>query len=288
MTKILVTGATGTVGSQTTKLLLDRGESVRVGVRSPERVAWARDRGAEVVQLDLDDAASVRAAFDGVQRALLVAPFVEGFDVAVKTHVALAKDAGIEHIVRISAFGADPNGQLNVAKWHGASDVALAQSGLGYTIVQPTFFMDNLIKFHAATIKGDGAFYGASAGKPVSYISSADIAAVSAELLANPAPYAGQTLVLTGGEALTDEQVAALATEAVGKTIKYVDVPGEQLGSNMTHAGMPGWLVTAMVGLENVKAQGWAAGVEESVSRVLGRAPERYADFLARNADQLR
>ncbi|MCA9670077.1 MAG: SDR family oxidoreductase [Myxococcales bacterium] len=288
MSKILVTGATGNIGSQTTKLLLERGASVRVGVRSPERAQWARDKGAEVVRLDLDDQASVRAALDGVQRALLVAPFVEGFDASVKMHIALAKEAGLEHVARISAFGANADAELNASRWHGASDKALAESGLAYTIVQPTFFMDNLINFSGETIRSQGALYGASAGKPVSYISSADIAAVAAKVLEQPSQYNEKTLALTGGEAITDEKIAALVSEATGKTVKYVEISSEQQAESLAAAGLPPWMVTALVGLERVKAQGWGAGVEPTVKQVLGRDPERYADFIARKVDALR
>lgn len=285
---ILVTGATGTVGAQVAHLLLDRGARVRVGVRTPAAAAELGRRGAEVVALDLEDDASVRAALAGVGRALLLSPFVERFHATAVRNIEAARAAGVDHVVRISALGADPDGALEIAQWHGAADRALAHSGVGFTVLQPTFFQDNLIKFHADSVRRDGAFYGASAGGATAYISSADIAASAAAVLLAPAAHAGATYVLTGGEAVTDARVAELATAAIGKPVRYVDLPGEQLAEGMRSNGAPGWLVDALVGLEAVKAAGWAAEATPAVRELTGRAPEAYASFLARNADRLR
>lgn len=285
MAKILVTGATGTVGSATVKALLARGADVRVGVRSPDKAGEYKQAGAEVVAFDFDDVATYKGAFTGAERVLLLNPFVDSVPAQVRSAVAVARETGVKYILRISAFGADVSSPLFVGRMHGEADKLVAESGISYTIVQPTFFQDNLLKFHLGSLRSQNAFYGASGGGKTSYISSGDIAKVSAAILLDPARHASKTYVLTGPEALSDEEVAALVGKVTGRAIKFVNLTPEQLAGGMQ--GAPAWMVESLVGLENVKAQGWAAAVSPAVQDILGHPGERYESFLARHRDEL-
>lgn len=284
---ILVTAANGNVGRQAVAELRRRGATVRAGVHSPDRASNLREQGAEVVALDFDQPESVRAAFAGIDRVLLIQPFGPSIPAHGSDAVQAARAADVQHVVRISAIGADPAAELNVARWHGQVDAALAETGLGYTILQPTFFQDNLLTFQAAPLRSDGAFYGASGDGRASYVSSADVARSAAAVLLDPAPHAGKRYVLTGGEALSDQEVAGLASSAFGREVRYVDLEPEQLAASMTGSGSPDWAVEGLVGLERVKAAGWAVEVSPAVADLTGAAPERYADFLARHRDAL-
>ena len=183
MTEILVTGATGTVGSAVVDALLARDAKVRVGVRTPAKAEAVAAQGARVVKLDYDAPETLEAAFAGVERAFLLVPFVEDFDALVPRVLSVAKAAGVQHVVKMSAAGADAEAPMALARKHGLADGAVAQSGMGYTILKPTFFQDNLVKFQGQAIAGQGAFYGASAGAKVAYVSSADIARTAATIL---------------------------------------------------------------------------------------------------------
>lgn len=284
---IVISGATGTIGSQTATQLLEAGATVRVGVRSVDKAAGLKARGAEVVAMDLTDLDAVAAALEGAGAMLLVAPFVEDYAGLHRQIAERAKAAGV-FLLRISALGADPQAPLSLGKLHGQADAALATSGVAHAIVQPTFFQDNLVKFHLSTIAGEGAFYGASHGGKVSYISSADIAAVASAILQRPEAHQGKTYVLTGGEAFTDDQVGKLLGAATGKTVRYVDLTEDQLAAGLRSAGMDAFMAEALVGLESVKAQGWAEEVSPVVEALLGRKPESLESFLERNADAFR
>lgn len=285
--KILVTGANGTVGKQTVAELRRRGADVRAGVHSPERAGALRDAGATVVALDFEDAASVGAAFEGIDRALVILPFAPTIPAHGRAAARAAKAAGTSHVVRMSAVGASPDAPLELARWHAAADATFEEAGVAWTVLQPTFFQDNLLKFHTGTLRTDGAFYGASGGGATSYISSADIARVAAEVLLSADNHQNETHLLTGGEALTDEQVAEQASKAFGRQIRYIDLPAAKLAEGMRSNGAPEWMVEGLVGLEGVKSAGYAAGVTTSVEQITGRQPERYADFLARHRDAL-
>ncbi len=287
MTKILVTGATGNVSEQVVQGLLAQGANVRAGVRDPGRAARLADAGAEVSRYDHDDPATIAAAFEGIDRAFLFVPFVPGFSALAESALEAAKNANVRHIVKLSAAGADPGADLWVAREHGRADEKVRSSGIGFTVLRPTFFQDNVLTYAMDSLKKEGAFYGASGGQRTSFVSTADIAAVAVEVLMSPESHAGQTYDLTGGEALTGEEVAALLTTVGGRPIRYVDLSLEQFEAGARSQGTPEPYIEAFVGLERVKANGWAEAVSPHVEQVLGRPPERYETFLRRHASRL-
>jgi len=288
MTTTLITGATGTIGNQLAKELLERGaHTVRVGTRRPGATAELEALGATAVALDLDDPNTLDNAFAGVDQLFLVGPQShETFSDSVPPILAAAKRAGVSFVLRISALGANPEGGFALAKHHGLGEQYLRDSGLDFAILQPTFFQDNLVKFQGQAIAGQGAFYGASAGQKVAYVSSADIARTAAAILENPADHRGKSYVLTGPEALTDAEVATVAGEVLGKEIRYVDVPGEQIEQSMLDNGASAWMAASMKALEGVKAAGYAADVSPTVEAITGRAPEKLRSFLERHRGQ--
>jgi uncharacterized protein YbjT (DUF2867 family) len=289
-TTILVTGATGNIGYQVANELLEQeGVRVRAAVRSRDaaKAVALAERGAELVRLDYTEPGTLREAFAGADRAFLVAPLVEDLDQLMIAAIEVAQEAGVSHIVRASAHGASADGPFALARWHGKADDALARSGIGYTILQPTFFQDNVINLHGDTIRGQGAFYGASGDGEVAYISSADIARAAAVVLVDPAGHTGKSYLLTGGEALRDTEVASLLSEATGRSISYVNLEPDQLAGAVRDSGAPDWLVEALLALESVKAQGWASQPSPAVAEITGREPERYREFLERSAGAL-
>ena len=287
MAKILVTGATGTIGGQIAEQLLDAGAEVRLAVRNPIKARGLVERGAQAVAYDIENDVGVAEAFAGADRAFLLTPFVPGFEALTRRSVEAAKSAGVRHVVKLSAAGADPAGAAWLARSHGMGDQAVVDSGLTYTILRPTFFQENILNFSATTLSSEGTFYGASANQPVAYVSGQDVAAVAVQALLHSGAHDKKTYDLTGGEAVTGEQLAGLLADAIGKSVTYTDVTPEQYGEALRANGMPDAIVEAIVGLELVKAQGWAAPVSPHVSEVLGRTPEPYAAFIARNKSRL-
>lgn len=284
---ILVTGATGTVGRETAQALLAKGAKVRVAVRDPNRSSDWQQQGAEVVRLDWDDEATYGPAFEGVDRAFLLTPFVEVFVPYVERAVAAAKAAGVTHLVRMSAIGADENAET-IGQDHGQAERLVKDSGIDWTVLQPTFFVDNVLNFQGANIDGDGAFYGASGGGQISYVSAGDIGAVAAAVLLSPGDHHEKTYVLTGPEAIGDDELAQKVGRALSRSVAFVDLPAEQYDAALRSQGTPDWMADHLAFFEGVKAQGWAASVSGDVERVLGRPPEpvdaRLATLAARRS----
>lgn len=284
MSKILVTGATGTIGRQVTLALAKAGADVRAAVRDPAKAEDLSQAGAELVRLDWDDPASVRAAMTGVERLFLLTPFVEEPSRMVDTALAAAQETGVQHVVRLSAAGADPNSDFALAREHGRNEDAVKNSGIAWTILQPNFFMDNLVNFGAAqSIKAEGRIYGAAGDGKTSFVSAADVGASAASVLQQPAEHAGQTYLLTGAEPVSNPELAQLLGDRLGRELIYVDMAPEQQRSALEEQGTPSWMVDAFVGLENVKRSGWAAGISPAVQQLVGRPPETLRDYVERN-----
>lgn len=285
--KTLVTGATGTIGSQVARTLLQRGVDVRVGLRDPAKGDALAKAGAEVVRLDFDDPSSLTAAFAGVDRLFLLTPFVETFLPQVEAAVAAASDADVSFILRLSALGADPKSDDGLSGQHGKAEEVVKDSGADWAVVRPTFFADNVLKYQGGAV-AQGAFYGASHGGKVAYVSSRDIAEASAAILTDPTAHASKTYTLTGPTPVTDEEVAAQLSAISGRAIAYVDLSAEQLLQGQIDAGTPPWMAEHLVTLEGVKSAGWAANPTDDLPKLLGREPEAPAAFLQRHATQLR
>ena len=285
--KILVTGATGTIGSQVAAALLDANADVRVGLRDPAKGAGLRERGAEVVRFDFEDASTYEAAFGGAERVFMLSPFIEAFVPVVERASKAAVAAGVKFIVRMSALGANPQADDGLSKQHGLAEQAVKNAGVGWAVLQPTFFQDNVLNYQGEAV-AEGTFYGASGEGRTAYVSSKDIGDVAAEILLQPDAHDGKTYVLTGPEALSDAEVAAALSKVAGREIRYVNVPGEQLLQGQLDAGIPRWMAEHLVALEGVKAAGRAAETTSAVPDILGRPAESLAAYLERNAARLR
>lgn len=289
MSKILVTGATGTIGRQVALALAKAGADVRAGVRDPGKARDLADAGAELARLDWSDPASVAAAFAGVDRLFLLTPFVEDPTPMIEAALAAAKEAGVQHVVRLSAAGADSSSDFVLARKHGLHEEAVKGSGIAWTILRPNFFMDNLVNFGPAqTIKAEGRIYGAAGDGKASWVSSVDVGEAAAAILRQPEPHAGQTYVLTGSEAISNPEIASLLGERLGREVVYVDLTLEQQRDALQQQGTPQWMVEGFVGLENVKRSGWAAGVSPAVEQLTGRPPESLSAFVQRNLEAFR
>jgi uncharacterized protein YbjT (DUF2867 family) len=143
--------------------------------------------------------------------------------------------------------------------------------------------MENFFN-QAGTIKKDGALYGSLKDARIPPIASQDIAECAAAVLRSPAAHAGNRYSLTGGEALTQAEIAAKLTKALGKPVKYVDVPVETAVAAMKSQGVPGWMADDLGKMTAYFATGAAAAVLPDTEKLLGRKPTTFDAFLAQNA----
>jgi uncharacterized protein YbjT (DUF2867 family) len=276
---ILVTNANGKVGSQVVSALVVAGQDVRVGARSPDKAA-AQFPGARVVRFDYSDLATIENALAGVTAVFTSAPY-ELLPGAELDLIAAAQRLGVKRVVKLSALGVEADS----SNPHSVVEAELRTSGLSWTVVRPTFFMQNYATMAATGIRGQGAIYEPAGDGKSSFIDTRDIAAVVVKALTEPG-HEGKTYPLTGPEALDRSEVASIIGDACGKSVRYVPVDDAALREAMS--GAPPVLIELMSTLFGYVRAGQTAGVNTTVADVLGRSPTDFRTFARDHADAWR
>ncbi len=278
---IAVTGATGNIGKPVVEGLIAKGFAPRVIVRKPENMADWESAGVEQKIADLGDVESLTKAFEGAEKVFSLSPLVENFIELGKVSIEAAINAGVKQIVRSSSQGADENESILMWKWHGTVEKMIENSGLDWTFVQPASFFQNYLGY-AETIKNQNAFYGSQGDGKVSLVDVRDIAAVAVAALTEP-NHIGKKYAVTGGESLSNQDIAEIFSSVLGRQINYVDVPEEAAKQQMLDSKMPEWLVNAIMELSGVGKAGKVATVRPTVEEVTGSKPRTFRQFAEEN-----
>ncbi|MBI5181466.1 MAG: SDR family oxidoreductase [Nitrospirae bacterium] len=275
---IFVSGATGNMGKEVVKQLVAKGARVRAGVHSKEKAGILKETGAEVVSVDLNNVKSVQTALEGVEKAFSLSPLVPNLAELSANFVKAAKLAGVKYIVRASGMGADSPQAITLGRWHREAEKTVESSGIAYTLIRPNSFMQNYINFAAHTIKSQNAFYFPQGDGKVSLIDVRDIAAVVVALLTKGG-HEGKAYTLTGPEAVSNYQIAAILSRVTGRTINYVDVPEAAARQGMKEMGMPETIIEALLELYTIVKAGYTGAVSPAVEQITGRPPLSFEQF---------
>jgi uncharacterized protein YbjT (DUF2867 family) len=272
---ILVTGATGTVGSEVVRQLAAAGEQPRAFVRDPTKARARLGERVELVVGDLDRPETLTAALTGVDRVFLVTTQSTQQPDWERGVVHAAVRADIGHLVKLSVFRADEQSPLQVARQHRQAEQALEESGLAATILRPVFFMQNLLAMVRA-----GAIATAVGEGRVAMVDSRDIAAVAVAALTSH-QYAGKTYTLTGPEALSFDDAASTLSQQTGTKISHVRVPPDAVRTTLQAAGVAAWFADDMTKLHSMLADGYEDVVSDDARIMTGNPPRTLAQFGA-------
>jgi NAD(P)H dehydrogenase (quinone) len=286
MSKILVTGASGQLGSLTIQHLLDTqgiaAADIVAATRDPAKLADLAAKGIEVRKADFDDAASLETAFAGIDRLAIIstdALAIPGQRQAQhKAAIAAAVKAGVKHVVYTSMPNPDKS-RVTFAPDHLASEQAVKASGLAYTILRNAWYMDNYLMSLPHNLQ-TGQWFSASGDGKVSNISRDDCAKALAAVLAAQTT-ASAIYTLTSAESLTISEVAALVAGITGKPLSVVPVTDEQLAGGLTGAGLPPFLVDMLVSADANVRDGNFDLVTGDFHALTGSAPQTLNAFLA-------
>lgn len=271
---ILITGASGNVGREVVKQALAVGLKIRATFQSPG-VAAKAPSGIEGVIMDYARPETIRPALHGVEKIFLVGPPVQDLPAFEANFVKEVRAAGRKHIVKLSALGGR---ESMFPSGHRDSEENIEASGLAYTFLRPNGFMQNLVNYNAGTIRSQNAFFGCQGNGAVSIVDIRDIAAVAVIVLAATG-HEGKSYALTGGEALTNEQVAEKISRVAGHKISYVDLQAAEFKKAILSAGTPEWSADAMVDLQRFYHEGKASPVSDDVERLTGHKPITFDQF---------
>jgi uncharacterized protein YbjT (DUF2867 family) len=276
---ILVTGATGHVGSELVRLLAEQGAPARALVHSPDKAAPIQHLGLETALGDFEQPDTLDVAMKGCDQLFLLAPPTPRQPQQEQHVIDAARRAGVGHVVKQSVPWAGADAPVVFSRWHGQIEEDLAQSGLAYTLLRPSSFMQNFL-MSAQQVADQGVLYGMFGEGRVAFIDARDVAAVAAELLTSPG-HQGASYTLTGPEALSAAEVAERLAAATGRQVRSVDLGPDGYRQALAGAGMPGWLVDGVVEGNTMLAAGHGATVTDEVARLTGRPPRTFAQFAA-------
>jgi uncharacterized protein YbjT (DUF2867 family) len=271
---ILVTGATGTVGSEVVRRLLAAGERPRALVRDPDKARERLGEQVEHVVGDLNQTETVGAALAGVDRLFLVTTQSSRQPEWERRVIEAATRGGVGQIVKLSVFRADERSPLQIARQHAQAERALEQSGVAFTIVRPVFFMQNLL-----AMLRDGAIYTAAADGRVAMVDARDAAAVAVTALTKDG-HRGRTYTLTGPEALSFDEVANTLSRETGRSTRHVHVSPDKVRAALEGFGVAAWFADDMAKLHGMLADGYEDLVTNDVRAVTGSPPRDLAQFV--------
>jgi uncharacterized protein YbjT (DUF2867 family) len=273
---VLVTGATGTVGSALVPALRARGVTVRAMTRNPDRPV----PGVENVVADLQDPHAVTAALKGVDAAFLNSPSTEDAAALQIRFAELARDCGVDRLVLLSQYGARTDSPVRFLRWHAEVERHVHQLELHHTVLRPNLYMQALLGF-ADTI-AQGVLAAPIGDAPVSIIDTRDVAGAAAAVLTS-AEHAGSTYTLTGPRAVTHRQIAQALATATGQEIVFTDVPVEHFTAALSGL-LPAWLLDGLVEDYAHYANREAADVHSSVVDLTGRPARDITEFARDHA----
>jgi uncharacterized protein YbjT (DUF2867 family) len=272
--KVLVTGATGNNGSRLVPALCSAGVEVRAFVRDEAKAQPLREVGAEIYVGDLDQPETIKPALEGVDKIYLLTWNGPTQAQQVLNVIEAAKQAGNPHIVRHSMWGYE---RSRIIQQGYQVDEALKSSGLPWTLLKPTFFMQNIM-LAAQTIASDGVIYWDMGDGKLAMIDIQDIVDSAVAVLTGSG-YEGQTYILTGPEAISFHEVAGTLSQVLGKEIKYVNVPGEAVLGSMVSMGFPEWIARGYLELDEGFSQGFANRATDNVAKLTGHPARSFEQF---------
>ncbi|GAA1857540.1 SDR family oxidoreductase [Asanoa iriomotensis] len=278
---ILVTAANGMVSREVLRALAAADqEPVRALVREPAAVT--KVAGVEYVAGDLDRPATLGPAFEGVDKLWLLTPMGAQAPAQSSDLLWAARQAEVRHVVRLSAIGAAHDAPTRNGRLHALSDGELQESGIPWTILRPTNFMQNML----GSVAGEQMFGIYGEGR-VGAIDVRDIAAVGAEILLAPERHAGKIYTLTGPASVSLHEAAEEAGRALGRPVKYVPADPEGVRDFLLQLGLPEWYAAMIADYRAAYGAGWGDFTNSHVADIIGRSPRSLAEFIHDHRDQL-
>lgn len=287
---LLVTGASGHLGRRVLELLLENYEGkIVAATRTPEKLGDFKQRGVILRHADFEDQDSLELAFEGIDRLLLIS--TDAVDVPgrrINQHrnaVKAAEKAGVRHVVYTSLVNPGPDSPAAVAPDHRGTEEALAATTMGWTALRENIYTDVLLMSLAPAIQMGKLLNAIGEGK-AAYITREDCARAAAAALA--ASFDGRRVLdITGPDAVSQYEVAAILSQLTGQEISYIPLELETHIQNMVAAGLPRPVAQDLASFDAAVAQGKFSAVSGGVEELTSRKPISVSDFLSAHRDVL-
>ncbi|TDE16594.1 SDR family oxidoreductase [Dyadobacter psychrotolerans] len=278
--KILVTGATGTMGKALVQNLLSKGLAFEAAVRDIERAKVQLGMSDHLVYFDFEDPSSFEKATEGVDSVFLLGP---PFNLEIVNllfpFIDFLKEKNIKKVVYLSALGELIMKNL---PWHIAIAEKLHNDDFDYTVLKPSVFSQNFKTYAGDMIMKDNIIFVTAGEGHVGFVDADDVAEVASIVLTNDG-HSGKTYALTGPEAYTFYDAAEILTEITGMPIFYPNPTDEQFIAGLTAAGIPDHMIQYMLRAYGMMANNNTDILNSVVEQITGKKPSSLKDVLIRD-----
>jgi uncharacterized protein YbjT (DUF2867 family) len=276
--EILITGATGNVGSQLLKEFSLNNVPVTALVRKKDPSKQPPLRNIEYVEADLAKPSSLVEAFKGAKSIFLILPLVPNMVDLGCNAVDAARKAGVRYIVKLSVMLPEDS-PIKLQQLHKEIENYIEASGLDCSFLRPNSFYQNYINICGKTIRSGNVFYLPLADARISSIDTRDVASAAFKVLTTEVGK-NQAHDLTGPESLTNENIAGVFTKVLGRRISYAAIDDDAATTSMSQGGVSYWLISVLMELYHSQRKGNADLVSESVQELTGKPPIPFDKFV--------
>lgn len=281
---IAITGASGKLGQSTIRALLKKmpAHNIVAVVRDPAKIDTLTAEGIQVAVADYDNTAALKKAFQGIDKVLQISTTSIGQDAMQqeKNVIQYAKMAGVKHIIYTGTVQPKRNAFFLATEQSVATEDALLQSGLDYTIFRNSLYMETIPQLIGAVLENDTIHYPAGAGK-VSFVSREDIACALAEVLTT-AGHQNKYYEITGNHAFTMEDIVNIISKVKQQPVVFMDMADETYLSQLHSWHLPEAVTALLVSMAKGIRHNEFAYVTHTLEKILGRKRMALEDFIAR------
>src|SRR5215207_6839136 len=276
--KILLTGATGNVGSSVLDILGTTDTNLRALAHDESKAQSIKDRGVEAVVGDFLEPETLVPALQGESTVLLITPIQPEQVTQASNVIKVAKDSGNDpRIVRLSVHQASHEAPSRNSRQHAQIEDELRSSGLPYTLLRPTTFMQNTLAT-ARTVASEGRIYQPFKDGKLGMIDVRDIGEVAAKVLTEEG-HEGEVYTLTGPAAISFYEVAEALSEVLGKEVRYVNISLEDAKRAMLNMGLSEWRADVLVEYAKAHSEGYSNFTTDDVEQLTGHTAASYREF---------
>ena len=275
--KVLINGATGNIGSHLLKLVEQNANSA---IRAVSRTTHPDTEKLEWVKVDYENKESIKSSLEGIDKVFLIVPFQENRKQLINDYSAALNESEVKQIVLIS--GGNPTSEgIEIQRINAMMEETIKNTGIAYTFIRPSMFMQNIVNFYADSIKLQGQFYFPFGDAITSYVDARDIAEV-AHWSFNNEEAKNQAYTL-GSYSHTHNEIAKIASNVIGKEVSYIDVPAETSADGMRQFQMPEWNIEVMQELYAATKAGYLSQSTSTYEDLLGKKPRTWEQFFEDN-----
>lgn len=276
---IFLTGASGTFGHHVASELIKQNMPFRAAAQSVEAIYEKLGNQVEAVAFDWNQPQTIPQLLKGIQVVYLISPpFTYDFHRQAAPLLEEAKRQGVQHIVLTTGLFTEGRPDNLFYK----TEELVKQSGIDYTLIRPDFLFQNFINYDLQAVQG-GALYLPSGDGKAAYVDVRDVAALSAQVLAQPQEHAGKSYAATGPQALSHREMAAVFTTILGRTVQHIDPSIAEYTQTLRGYGVPDLVSGFMAMLYTTMKDGEWSKLSHDVETVTGQPARSLAEFVEEN-----